>query len=222
MAETPGAAELLFRRASDVEPMRIGVLISGSGTNLQALIDACSVGELDAEVDVVISNKPDAFGLERARRAGIAAVHVDRARHTTIAAYNAAITEVLEAREVELVVMAGYMRLLGQEVLAAFPGRVINLHPALLPAFPGASAIRDAFDYGVKVTGVSVHLADEHFDRGPIILQEPVRVAEDDTPESLEARIHEVEHRLIVEAVDLFATERLVLEGRWVHILPPR
>ena len=222
MAETPGAAELLFQRRSDVEPMRVGVLISGSGTNLQALIDACSAGELDAEVDVVISNKSDAFGLERARRAGIAAAHIDRARYTTIAAYNAAITEVLEAREVELVVMAGYMRLLGQEVLAAFPGRVINLHPALLPAFPGASAIRDAFDYGVKVTGVSVHLADEHFDRGPIICQQPVRVEEDDTLESLEARIHEAEHLLIVEAVDLFATERLVLEGRWVHILPPR
>ena len=222
MPESLGKPELLFRRASEIERMRIGVLISGSGTNLQALIDACATGALDATVDVVISNKLDAFGLERARRAGIRAVAIDRARFTTIAAYNAAITEVLQQHNVELVVMAGYMRLLGQEVLSAYPGRVINLHPALLPAFPGASAIHDAFEHGVKVTGVTVHLADEHFDRGPIIVQQPVRVAEDDTVDALEVRIHEVEHGLIVEAVGLFAEERLVLDGRRVHILPPR
>lgn len=200
--------------------LQIGVLISGSGTNLQALIDACAAGVIDATVAVVISNKRDAFGLERARRAGIATAYVDRAAYTTIAAYNHALTEVLEQHEVDLVVMAGYMRLLGQEVLAAFPGRVMNLHPALLPSFAGASAIKDAFDHGVKVTGVTVHFADEQFDRGPIIAQEPVRVAEDDTVATLEAKIHEVEHRLIVKAVRLFAEDHLLIEGRKVRVKP--
>jgi phosphoribosylglycinamide formyltransferase-1 len=206
-----------------VEPddqLKIGVLISGSGTNLQALIDACASGVIDARVAVVISNKPDAFGLERARRAGIATVAVDRAVYTTIAAYNHALTEALQQHDVGLVVMAGYMRLLGQEVLTAFPGAVMNLHPALLPSFAGASAIRDAFEHGVKITGVTVHFADEVFDRGPIIAQEPIRVAEDETVATLEAKIHEVEHRLIVEAVRLFAEGRLVIEGRKVRITP--
>jgi phosphoribosylglycinamide formyltransferase-1 len=206
-----------------IEPddqLKIGVLISGSGTNLQALIDACASGVIDARVAVVISNKPDAFGLERARRAGIATVAVDRAVYTTIAAYNHALTEALQQHDVGLVVMAGYMRLLGQEVLTAFPGAVMNLHPALLPSFAGASAIRDAFEHGVKITGVTVHFADEVFDRGPIIAQEPIRVAEDETVATLEAKIHEVEHRLIVEAVRLFAEGRLVIEGRKVRITP--
>ncbi len=206
-----------------VEPddqLKIGVLISGSGTNLQALIEACADGTIDASVAVVISNKPDAFGLERARRAGITAVHVDRAAYTTIAAYNHALTETLAQHGVGLVVMAGYMRLLGQEVLAAFPGQVMNLHPALLPSFVGASAIKDAFEYGVKVTGVTVHFADEQFDRGPIIAQEPIMVAEDETIPTLEAKIHEVEHRLIVEAVRLYAGDRLVIEGRKVRVRP--
>ncbi|MBN2848065.1 MAG: phosphoribosylglycinamide formyltransferase, partial [Coriobacteriia bacterium] len=120
--------------------------------------------------------------------------------------------------EVGLVVMAGYMRLLGAEVLEAFPGAVINLHPALLPSFPGASAIRDAFEYGVKVTGVTVHFADEVFDRGPIICQEAVRIEEDDTLATLEAKIHEVEHRLLPEAIGLIAAGRVSLDGRIVRI----
>jgi phosphoribosylglycinamide formyltransferase-1 len=202
------------------ERLQIGVLISGSGTNLQALIDASASAALDAAVAVVISNKPDAFGLERARRSGIATVYVDRAAYTTMAAYNHALTGALKEHKVDLVVMAGYMRLLGQEVLAAFPGRVMNLHPALLPSFAGASAIKDAFEHGVKITGVTVHFADEQFDRGPIIAQEAVRVAEDDTAATLEERIHEVEHRLIVEAVGLFAEDRLVIEGRKVRVRP--
>ncbi|MDP2300024.1 MAG: formyltransferase family protein, partial [Actinomycetota bacterium] len=132
--------------------------------------------------------------------------------------YNHAIREALDAHGVELVVMAGYMRLLGNEVLRAYPGAVINLHPALLPAFPGASAIGDAFAYGVKVTGVTVHFADEEFDRGPIICQEPVRVEETDTVETLEAKIHQVEHRLLPEAIGLIADGRVRLDGRIVHI----
>lgn len=219
-ATVPGGE--IFTRRADAGRLRVGVLISGSGTNLQALIDACSSRELDATVAVVISNKEDAFGLERARQAGVAAVFVDRTAYSTIAAYNHAITEALEAHSVELVVMAGYMRLLGQEVLRAFPGRVMNLHPALLPAFPGASGIKDAFEYGAKITGVTVHFADEQFDRGPVIAQEPVRIAEDDTLASLEAKIHAVEHGLIVEAVRLFAEDRLRIVGRRVEVLPER
>ena len=200
------------------ERLALGVLISGSGTNLQAVIDACASETLDARVAVVISNKSGAFGLERARRAGIPAVHLDIADYRDRDAYNRAIRETLEEHEVGLVVMAGYMRLLGSEVLEAFPGAVINLHPALLPSFAGASAIRDAFEYGVKVTGVTVHFADEVFDRGPIICQEAVRIEEDDTLATLEAKIHEVEHRLLPEAIGLIAAGRVSLDGRIVRI----
>ncbi|MBC7266593.1 MAG: phosphoribosylglycinamide formyltransferase [Coriobacteriia bacterium] len=223
VAEEPVLAEEIFPLLEeDQEPkrLRVGVLISGSGTNLQALLDACASGALSAVIAVVISNKPDAFGLERARRAGVPAVVVDRARYDSVSGYNAAIADVLEEHGVELVVMAGYMRLLGKEVLSAFPNRVMNLHPSLLPAFAGASGIKDAYEYGVKVTGVTVHFADEHLDHGPIICQEPVRVDEDDTLETLEAKIHEVEHRLIVEAVRLFEQGRLLIEGRRVRVLP--
>ena len=199
-------------------PLALGVLISGSGTNLQAIIDAIAAGTLDARITVVISNKDGAFGMERARHAGIPAVHIDPAAYGDYRAYNHAIREALEAHGVELVVMAGYMRLLGNEVLRAFPHAVINLHPALLPAFPGASAIHDAFDWGVKITGVTVHFADEEFDRGPIICQEPVRIEESDTAETLEAKIHEVEHRLLPEAIGLIAAGRVSIEGRTVHI----
>lgn len=200
------------------QPLAIGVLISGSGSNLQAVIDAIADGSLDARIAVVISNKEAAYGLERARRAGIPAVHIDPAACGDYRVYNHAIREALENHGVELVVMAGYMRLLGTEVLRAFPGAVINLHPALLPAFPGASAIRDAFEYGVKVTGVTVHFADEEFDRGPILCQEAVRIEETDTLEALEKKIHAVEHRLLPEAIGLVAAARLRFEGRTVHI----
>jgi phosphoribosylglycinamide formyltransferase-1 len=143
---------------------------------------------------------------------------VDPANSENPKGYNREIREVLESHGVELVVMAGYMRLLGAEVLRAFPGAVVNLHPALLPAFPGATAIREAFEWGVKVTGVTVHFADEEFDRGPILCQEPVVVEETDTLETLEARIHEAEHRLLPHAIGLIASGRVRVEGRRVHI----
>jgi phosphoribosylglycinamide formyltransferase-1 len=198
--------------------MRIGVLISGSGTNLQAIIDACDAGEIDGDVVVVLSDKEAAYGLERARKAGIDAVWVDRAAYNTFSAYNDDILRTLKDHQVDLVVMAGYMRLLGTQVLEGFPDAVLNIHPALLPAFPGASGIRDAFEHGVKVAGVTVHFASEAFDEGPIIAQEAVVVAEDDTIETLEAKIHEIEHRIYPHAIQLFVQGRLSHEGRKVVV----
>ncbi|TLM72993.1 MAG: phosphoribosylglycinamide formyltransferase [Actinobacteria bacterium] len=198
--------------------LRLGVLISGSGTNLQAIMDACSAGSLAAEVVVVISNKEAAYGLERARKAHIDAVFVDRTAYTTMAEYNLTIRDVLKAHEVDYVVMAGYMRLLGREVLAEYPMRVLNIHPALLPSFPGASGLHDAWEYGVKVTGVTVHFADERFDAGPVIAQEAVEIREDDTIESVEARIHEAEYRLYPRALQWLAEGRVSVEGRRVRI----
>jgi phosphoribosylglycinamide formyltransferase-1 len=200
--------------------IRLGVLISGSGTNLQAIIDACEAGTLDAEVAVVISNHEAARGLERARHHHIPAVYVDRGAYGGAREYNARLRDELRERGVDWVVMAGYMRLLGREVLDFFPNRVINLHPALLPSFPGASGIRDAFDYGVKVTGVTVHFASEVFDDGPILAQEAVVVAEDDTIETLEAKIHQVEHRLLPAALQLIAENRVEIVGRKTRIAP--
>ncbi len=208
-------------RVTEERKMRLGVLISGSGTNLQAIIDACAAGEIDAEVSVVISDKEAAYGLERARKAGIDAVWLDRSAYDQPSLFTAAILETLVSRGVDVVVMAGYMRLLGRAVLETYPDRVVNLHPALLPSFPGASAIHDAFTFGVKVTGVTVHLANEVFDSGPIIAQEPVRIQEDDTVETLEAKIHEVEHRLYPDALSAIADGRVEIgEDRVVHITP--
>jgi phosphoribosylglycinamide formyltransferase-1 len=196
--------------------------VSGSGTNLQAILDECASGRLPAAVAVVISDRGDAFGLERARTAGVPAVHIDPKAHTGRAAYNHAVREALDAHAVDFVVMAGYMRLLGAEVLDAYPMRVLNIHPALLPSFAGAHGIADAFAHGVKVTGVTVHFANEVFDEGPIIMQEAVRIEEDDTVESLEARIHAVEHRLYPAAIRAVAEGRVVVEGRRVRVLPQR
>ncbi len=197
------------------------MLISGSGTNLQAIIDASESGALDARIAVVISSHEAAAGLERARRHGIDAMHVDRGAFDSGSAYNARLLDEFQSRGVDLVVMAGYMRLLGKEVLDAYPNAVVNIHPALLPGFVGANGIRDAFEYGVKVTGVTVHFANEVFDEGPIIAQESVRVAEDDTLASLEAKMHEVEHRLYPAALQLIAEGRVSVEGRRVRIAPP-
>jgi len=200
--------------------MRIGVLISGSGTNLQAIIDASESGALEADVVVVISNHEGARGLVRAKEHGIEAVHIDRGRYTSIREYNAAIRDILRDNVVDVVVMAGYMRLLGKEVLDFFPNRVINIHPALLPCFAGANGIKDAWDAGVKVTGVTVHFANENFDEGPIIAQEPVVIEETDTIESLEAKIHAVEHRIYPKVLQWMATDRIEIVGRKVRIAP--
>ena len=192
---------------------RIGVLISGRGSNLQALIDAGAAGRLGGEVALVISNVGEAPGLERARRAGIPAhviAHAGRSRE----AHDREILEALRAHDVSLVCLAGYMRLLSPEFIAAFPGRILNVHPSLLPAFPGLDAARQAFEHGVQVTGATVHLVDEGLDSGPIVLQEAVAVADGDTPATLAARILEAEHRIYPRAVRMLLAGGLRVEGR--------
>lgn len=198
--------------------VKLGVLISGSGSNLQAIIDRCEAGELGSEVAVVISSRADAYGLVRAEQHGIARVVLPRKAFADEASYNSAIRDTLKEHDVELVVMAGYMRLLGKEVLDAYANRVVNLHPALLPSFAGAHGIKDALEYGVKVAGVTVHFANEVFDEGPIILQEALAVREDDTEETLAVRVHEIEHRILPEAIKLYAEGRLEVVGRKVRI----
>jgi phosphoribosylglycinamide formyltransferase-1 len=202
--------------------VRFGVLISGSGTNLQSIIDACAAGLIVGEVAVVISNREDAYGLERARMAGIPAIFIDPRACDSADDYNHQVREALELESVECVVMAGYMKLLGAEVLDAWPLRVVNIHPALLPSFAGAHGIGEAFDYGVKITGVTVHFANEVFDQGPIIAQEAVEVLEDDTLQTLEARIHDVEHRLYPAALAALADGRVTVSGRKVRVAPVR
>ena len=200
--------------------MRIGVLVSGSGTNLQAILDACEAGDLPAEVVCVVSDREDAYALVRAGCAGLPAMFIDRKAYRDEDEFNHAILDVLQGCGVDYVVMAGYMRLLGKEVLDAFPMRVLNIHPTLLPSFPGAHGIRDAFEYGVKVTGVTVHFANEVFDRGPILAQEEVYVDDADTVETLEAKIHKVEHRLYPAALKAIASGRVRIEGRIVRLEP--
>jgi len=180
----------------------IGVLVSGSGTNLQALIDA------GLPIACVGSNKPGVMGLERAAKAGIETAVFELENYPDRPARDTALADWLHDRGVEWVVLAGYMHVLTPAFLSRFPRRVINLHPALLPSFPGAHAIDDALSYGVRWTGVSVHFVDEGVDTGPVILQEPVEVRDDDDGETLAERIHAVEHRLLPQAV------RLCLDGR--------
>jgi phosphoribosylglycinamide formyltransferase-1 len=188
---------------------RIGVLISGRGSNLQAIIDATRDGRLDATVAVVISNRADAFGLERARAAGIEALVLDHRAFPSRHDYDAAVVAALRERGVALVCLAGFMRLLSPRFVEAFPNRILNIHPALLPSFPGLHAQRQALDHGVKVSGATVHIVDADLDAGPIVLQSAVPVLDDDTEETLSARILVEEHRLYPEAI------RRVLDGGW-------
>jgi phosphoribosylglycinamide formyltransferase-1 len=188
---------------------RLGVLISGRGSNLQAIIDAVACGSLDATIAAVISNRPEAPGLTRARQAGIDAVFLNAKEYESRDAYDAAIAGALRERHVDVVCLAGFMRLVGPALLSAFPDRILNIHPSLLPAFPGLDAQRQAFDHGVRVTGATVHLVTLELDSGPIIAQAAVPVLDDDTPETLAARVLVEEHRLYPEAI------QIVLDGGW-------
>jgi phosphoribosylglycinamide formyltransferase-1 len=187
----------------------IGVLISGRGSNLQALIDAVAGRRLDARITVVISNKPGAEGLDRARAAGIDALVMDHRLYPSRDAYDAALADLLRARNVSLVCLAGFMRLIGSTLLDAFPNRIVNIHPSLLPAFPGVNAQRQALEHGVKVSGATVHIVTNELDGGPIVMQAVVPVRDDDCVDSLSARILIQEHRIYPEAV------RLLLDGAW-------
>jgi phosphoribosylglycinamide formyltransferase-1 len=200
--------------------LNVGVLASGRGTNLQAILDACARGEIPARVAVVVSDNPAAAALERARRAGVPAVFVDP-RGRKKRDFEAEISRILKEHGVELVCLAGYMRVLGRSFLEEWEGRVLNIHPSLLPAFPGLEAQRRAWEYGVKVAGCTVHFVVPEVDAGPIVLQAAVPVLGDDTPETLASRILEQEHRMYVQAIRLYAEGRLRVEGRRVIILPP-
>jgi phosphoribosylglycinamide formyltransferase-1 len=191
----------------------IGVLVSGRGSNLQALLDAARAGALGAPIAMVISNVEGAPALDRARAAGVPALHVDH-RGRSREDFEAQLVALLEERHVKLVCLAGFMRRLSRVFLEAFPGRVLNIHPSLLPAFPGLEAQRQALEHGVKVSGATVHLVDEGLDRGSIVLQEAVPVLDDDTVEILSARILEAEHRIYPRAVRLMLDGALHLSGR--------
>ena len=199
--------------------LTIGVLISGRGSNLQAIIDAAARGEITGRIAVVISNKADAYGLERARKAGIEAMCIP-SKGKSRSEFERELAEALESRGVELVCLAGFMRVLTPYFIRRFKRQIINIHPALLPAFPGENAQGQAFDYGVKVSGCTVHFVDEGVDTGQVILQIPVELREDDTAETLSARILEQEHKAFPRAIQLFAEGRLQVVGRKVRVLP--
>lgn len=195
--------------------LRLGVLVSGRGTNLQAIIDSIQRGELSAEIVIVISDNPNAMALERARMANIPTAYVKPGKKSE---FEAEIIRILEENNVELIVLAGFMRILSPNFVNHFPLRIINIHPSLLPSFPGLEAQRQALEYGVKITGCTVHFVNELVDAGPIILQEAVSVYDDDTVESLSNRILEKEHKILVEAIRLFGENRLKVVGRRVFI----
>jgi phosphoribosylglycinamide formyltransferase-1 len=188
---------------------RVGILISGRGSNLQAFIDAVAAGRLRAEIAVVIANRAGAPGLERAERAGIETLTIPHRDYTSREAFEEVLVAELRARHVALVCLAGFMRLLGPTFLDAFPNAILNIHPSLLPAFPGVEAQRQAWTYGTKVAGATVHFVTGELDGGPIVLQRAVTVEDADTPEALAARILEVEHQIYPEAAGL------VLDGGW-------
>ncbi|HEV3214409.1 MAG TPA: phosphoribosylglycinamide formyltransferase [Vicinamibacterales bacterium] len=197
---------------------RLGVLISGRGSNLQAIIDAIAAHELDAELAVVISNRADAAGLERAAKAGLETVVLDqdKSKFPTREDYDRELVGQLKVRNVGLVCLAGFMRLLSPVFIEAFPNAVLNIHPSLLPAFPGLNAQYQAWEHGAKYTGVTVHLVTTELDGGPIVLQQPVPVHDDDSPETLAARILEQEHKLYPQAIRILLDQHWRLDGRRV------
>ncbi len=202
--------------------LRIGVLASGRGSNLQAVIDAIEAGTLQATIAVVLSNKKDAQALERARRHGLTDVFLDPKPYTGQPdgreAYDRAILDVLKKHEVELIILAGYMKIVTPVLIQAYVNRIMNIHPSLLPSFPGLDVQRKALEWGVKISGCTVHFVTEGVDEGPIIIQAAVPILEGDTTETLSARILVQEHRIYPRAIQLYAEGRLQVEGRWVRV----
>ncbi len=200
----------------------LGVLVSGRGSNLQAILDAINAERLTAKIGVVISDNPEANALRRVAGMDIPTAVVERKKYGSKQEFEAAIVEQLDLHHVELVLLAGFMRILTPQFINRFPMRIMNIHPALLPSFPGLDAQEQAIRYGVKVSGATVHFVDEGMDSGPIILQEAVPVEDDDTVTTLAERILHLEHRLYVRAVRLYCEGRINISGRAVKVLPPR
>jgi phosphoribosylglycinamide formyltransferase 1 len=190
---------------------RIAVLASGEGTNLQAILDDPA---LRPHVAMVVSDKRAAGALRRAERVGVKAEFLDPAARRDRSEFDRALLDLLAAERIDVLALAGFMRILGSDIVAAFPGRILNVHPALLPSFPGTSAVADALAWGAKVTGVTVHVVDEEVDHGPIVFQEAISVADDDDWDSLEARVHDAEHRLFPAALRALLEGRIRIEGR--------
>lgn len=198
--------------------MNIAVLASGRGTNFGAIIRAVKKGKIKANLSLLVCDNPKAPAIGRAKRAGIKVVLVKREDFPAPKDCETKIIQHLDEERIDLIVLAGFMRLLSSEFVKRYEGRILNIHPALLPSFKGTQGIKDAFDYGVKVTGVTVHFVDEKMDHGPIILQEAVKIEEDDTLESLEAKIHKIEHKLYPKVIELFVEGKLKIEARKVKI----
>ena len=204
---------------SAVRKLRLGVLASGSGSNLQSIIDRCADGSIDAEIVLVLSNVPGAGALNRAEKAGIATALIDHRTFTERADFDRAVVATLQSAGVELVVLAGFMRIITAPFIAAFPERIINIHPALLPAFPGLHVQKKAIEGGVRFSGCTVHFVDGGVDTGPIIIQAVVPILDDDDEASLSARILVQEHRIYPNAIQLIAEGRLRIEGRRVRVV---
>ncbi|MFH0913497.1 MAG: phosphoribosylglycinamide formyltransferase [Candidatus Omnitrophota bacterium] len=198
--------------------MNIAVLASGRGTNFGAIIRGVKSGRIKANLALLICDNPKAGAIGRAKRARVKVALVKREDFSTKEDFEARIIQHLEENKIDLIVLAGFMRLLSPGLVSKYKGRILNIHPALLPSFKGTEGIKDAFDYGAKVSGVTVHFVDEEMDHGPVILQQAIKIEESDTLESLEAKIHKIEHRLYPEAVRLFVEGKLQLEGRRVRI----
>lgn len=202
-----------------MQPLNLIILISGRGSNLKAIIDSIESKKLQAKILCVISDNPNAYGLNIAKEHGIETIVLDYKKFSSKADYEKKLLEILKQKNPDLICLAGYMRIVGKEIVSAFKNKIINIHPALLPSFPGLHAQKQAIDYGVKVSGCTVHFVDEGCDTGPIILQKVVKVDENDDEESLSKKILEQEHIAYSEAISLIAQNRVRIEGRKVRIL---
>ena len=199
--------------------MNIAVFCSGNGTNLQAIIESREKGHIKADIGLVVSDTPDCYALTRARDAGIKTLVVERKNFKTKKDFEAQILKALKKENIGLIVLAGYMRMLSADFIGAYENKILNIHPALLPSFKGIQGIKDAFEYGVKITGPTVHFVTKDMDAGPVILQSPVKVTEDDTEETLAEAIHAEEHKIYPMAIQLFVEGKLKIEGQKVRIL---
>lgn len=198
--------------------INLGILASGNGSNVQAILDAIQKGSLDAEIRLLVCNKQGAKVMERAEKNDIPFVYIDHTQYSSREEYDTVVVQELLAEGVDTVVLAGYMRLITSLFLQAFPQRVLNIHPAILPSFSGTHGSADALAYGVKVSGCTVHFVSEEMDAGPVIIQAIVPVMQEDSAESLQARIHSQEHKIYPQALQWLAQERLFIQGRTVHV----